>query len=260
MHGAAPAAPSVGSEAAHGLPSSAEAARGLPPSAAAGPTRPLWTRLYDHALGMSLNVQESLDQARWSAQRALDLIESGQGGPADANARGMLLVVLARCAGRQGRLEEALALAERAEGLVGKHAAIERVRADAYAQVWRWREAADALTTVTELGPFDTASFRELAKARLSAKDPAAALAAAQGGLRLQPRDEGLLRVQALALEATGSPDAAAAREAFLFYRDADEATISRLNCDRRIATCARDRMPVVTLQLTGAKLVTASR
>ncbi|HEY2733182.1 MAG TPA: hypothetical protein VGI70_04320, partial [Polyangiales bacterium] len=168
----------------------------------------------------------------------------------DPNQRARFVLLLGRIAARQGRLDEALAFADRAEKLVGAQPAIDRVRGEAYAQVWRFPQAAEALARVTALGPFDTASFRELARTRLSANDTIGALAAAKSGLGLQPRDEGLLRVQALALEALQSPDAKLAREAFLFNRDADEATSSRLACDHLVATCARDRMPVVTLDL----------
>jgi hypothetical protein len=210
--------------------------------------RPLWERLYDHALGLSLNVQESLDEAGWSANRALQALDAA--GDADPNHRARFVLLLGRIAARQGRLEAALAFAARAEALVGPHPAIERVRADAYTQVWQFPQAAAALAKVTEVGPFDTAAFRDLARTRLSASDAVGALAAAKTGLGLQPRDEGLLRVQALALEALHSADAARAREAFLFNRDADEAASSRLACDRQVATCARDRMPVVTIAL----------
>ncbi|HEX4351961.1 MAG TPA: hypothetical protein VHZ95_03585 [Polyangiales bacterium] len=218
---------------------------GAKPSAEA---RPLWARLYDHALGLALNVSESLEEARWSANRALEALDDA--GETDPQQRARFVLLLARIAARQGRLDETLSLADRTETSIGAHPAIDRVRADAYAQVWRFPEAAAALTRLTALGPFDTAAFRDLARMRLSANDSIGALAAAKSGLALQPRDEGLLRVQALALEALKSPDAKPAREAFLFNRDADDATSSRLACDRLISTCARDRMPVVTLNL----------
>jgi hypothetical protein len=210
--------------------------------------RPLWARLYDHALGLSLNVQESQDETRWSAQRALAALDAAA--PADPNPRARFLLLLGRVAARQGRVEEAVEFAARAEALVGPQPAIERVRADAYTQVWQFAQAAEALSKLSAAGPFDTAGYRDLARARLSESDAAGALSAAQAGLGLQPRDEGLLRVQALALEALHSPDAAPARAAFLFYREADEATTSRLACDRQVATCARDRMPLVTVAL----------
>ena len=211
-------------------------------------TRPAWARLYDHALALSLSIQEDLGEARWSAERAWAELASITG--VEPGHRAKVLTLLGRISARQGRLEEALDYAARAATLLGAHPAVERVRADAYAQVWRWKDAATALSELTRLAPGDTAGFRDLARARFSAGDPVGALQAAQAGLGLQPRDEGLLRVQALALEAEHSPDAAAARKAFLFYRDADETTTSRIACDNSVPNCKRDRDPVVKIQL----------
>ncbi|HKU37767.1 MAG TPA: multiheme c-type cytochrome [Polyangiales bacterium] len=216
--------------------------------------RPSWERLYDHALGLSLSVQEDLGEAQASAERALR--ESEPLRDLAPEQRAKLLTLLGRIAARQGRLAEALGYADRAQALLGEHPAVARVRADAYAQVWRWKECAAALTDVTRLAPGDTAAFRDLAKARYSAGDARGALEAAHAGLALQPRDEGLLRVQALALEATGSPDAAAARKAFLFYREADETTDARLACDRHVPNCRRDRDPVVKIDLDPPQLL----
>jgi tetratricopeptide (TPR) repeat protein len=210
--------------------------------------RPLWQRLYDHALGLSLSVQEELGEARWSALRAWsELEDDAQVEPAQ---RAKVLTLLGRVSARQGRMDEALGYATQAEALIGEHPAVERVRADAYAQVWRWQEAATALTAVTKLAPGDTAAWRDLAKARYSAGDPQGALQAAQAGMALQPRDEGCLRVQALALEALKRPDAAAARQAFLYYREADETSTSRMSCDKYVPNCLRDRNPVVKIDL----------
>jgi hypothetical protein len=222
--------------------------------------RPTWARLYDHALGLSLSVQEDLGEARWSALRAWT--ELGNVSGVEPAHRAKVLTLLSRINARQGRLDEALDYAAQAQALIGEHPAVERCRADAYSQVWRWKEAAAALTTMTKLAPGDTAGFRDLARARFSAGDPEGALQAAQSGMALQPRDEGLLRVQALALEALKSPDAAAARKAFLFYREADGTTTSRMACDKHVPNCLRDRDPVVKIRLPGpapARLVAAT-
>jgi Flp pilus assembly protein TadD len=120
-------------------------------------------------------------------------------------------------------------------------------------QVWRWPEAARALARVTEGAPGDTSAWRDLARARMSAGDARGALDAVRSGLALQPRDEGLLRCEALSLEAMGNNESAAARAAFLTYREADETTASRLACDRTEPLCARDRQPVVTIALVPA-------
>lgn len=205
-----------------------------------------WERLYDHALGLSHNVQERLHEARESALQALSLL----GDDGQPRARANLLRLLGRIAARRGRATEAVALADEAEALVGPHPAIERVRADAYLQVWRFDEAAAALDRLVSVSPNDTAAHRDLARARLSAQDTSGALKAAQKGLSLQPRDEGLLRVQALALRDLGSPLAEDANEAYLHYREADETTHAKLACDHTSILCARDRMPVVTVAL----------
>ena len=218
---------------------------GLQPTAA---VRPSWARLYDHALGLALSVQEDLNEARWSALRAWDEQEHVADLPATERAK--VLTLLGRISARQGRLQESLDYAGHAQRLIGEHAAIERVRADAYMQVWKWSEAAAALTSLTRLAPGDTAAWRDLAKARFSAGDAAGALAASQSGMALQPRDEGCLRVQALALEALKSPDAAAARQSFVFYREADETSSARMACDRVVPNCQRDRAPVVKIEL----------
>jgi tetratricopeptide (TPR) repeat protein len=216
-----------------------------------------WQRLYDHALGLSLSVQEHLGQARWSAELAQsELMREPRVEPVE---RAMVLTLLGRIDANQGRLQDALAQASQAEELLGEHPSVVRVRADAYARVWRWSAAAEALTQLTRLAPGDTAAYRDLAKARFSSGDSPGALQAAQAGMALQPRDETLLRVQALALEAQKSPDAAAARAAFLFYRDADETSQARMACDKLVPNCLRDRDPVVKIDLTPQAAVLAS-
>lgn len=219
--------------------------------------RATWQRLYDHALGLSASAQEHLGEARWSAELAQsELMCEAR---VEAVERAMVLTLLGRIDASEGRLQDALAQASQAEELLGEHPSVARVRADAYARVWRWPAAAEALTQLTRLAPGDTAAYRDLAKARFSAGDALGALQAAQAGMALQPRDETLLRVQALALEAQHSPDAPAARASFLFYRDADETTQARMACDRLVPHCRRDRDPVVKIDLTTPTAVLAS-
>ena len=215
---------------------------------AAGWARPSWERLYDHALGLSGAVQEALPDAVRSAEWAL--VELGSAGPRGARAN--LLCLLGRLRARQGRLAEALGFAARAEALVGLKPAIARVRADAYLRTWDFAAAAEVLALLVEQSPFDTGAHRDLARARYSAGDLAGALSAAQAGLALQPRDEGLLRTQALVLRAWEHGQAEAAQQAFLRYRVADWAQSARLACDRTSPGCARDRLPVVELSSVG--------
>ena len=79
-------------------------------------------------------------------------------------------------------------------------------------------------------------------------------------GLRLFPRDEQLLRSQALALGDldAGALDAAhidearleAAHGAFVRYRRPDDETQLRLACEQHVEGCARDRLPVPVIEL----------
>lgn len=208
--------------------------------------RALWERLYDHALGLSHDVQENLDQARLSAERGLAVVPDN----APAHARANFQRLLGQIAARQGRTAVALEHAGQAEALVGEHAAIARVRADAFLRVWRFAEAQGALEQLVRLAPTDTTAHRDLAQARLAQQAYRPALQAAQAGLRLQPRDEGLLRTQAVALRHLNSPQAEAAHAAFLRYRQADDTTTARLACDRNSADCANKRHPIVQLEL----------
>jgi predicted Zn-dependent protease len=194
-------------------------------------------RLYVHALGLLHDVSEHLDRARPS----LELARSSAEDPALEAA---VLVALAELEGRQGRTAEALARADEAEALFGRHPAIDRARGRALSAVWRWEEASAAYARVTEDAPLDTEAWRDLARAWGSLGEDRPALSATARGLLLQPRDEGLLRTQALALEALGDPRASDARAAFLWCRRPDDETALRFSCDRD-PLCAERRAPV---------------
>jgi len=212
---------------------------------AGGASRPAWRRLYEHALGLSHQVQEHTDEARPSLDRALALLEDG-----DARARAMVLVALARVEARQGRVDQAVTTAERAEDLIGRHPAIDRARADAYAQVWRWDEAVRAYARVVERAPGDSGAWRAYARALGSTQNDAEALQAAITGLALAPRDEAMLRTQALSLSGDGHTDADLARELFVSHRRPDRESDLRLACAREVDGCARDQQPVVTIRM----------
>lgn len=203
-------------------------------------------RAFDHALALISDVQEHLDDARPSIAAAL------RHAP-DDHTRAMAYVQLARLEGRQGRLEAALAAAARAERLVGERPSIHRVRADAYAQVWRWDDAAESYRRAAEGAPRDESRWVDLARALGSAGRDEEALAAADTGLALTPRSPGLLRSRALALEALGRPEAAAARDVYLGCRVPDALSTLRLRCGRDDAWCARERLPVHVHELRTA-------
>ena len=205
--------------------------------------RPRWRRLHDLALALAHSVQERLDEAR-------PVLAEARTATDDPFQRAMLDLIGARIAARQGRLEEALTLADAAaEGAPEYGAAIARVRGEAYAQVWQWEAAAEAFAEVAEGAPGDVASWRDLARARGSAGDDPGAFDAARRGLALGPRDADLLRSQHLALERldAGTPEV---REAFLKHRSVDEGPALLRRCQRSVEGCDRDRQPVPAIEM----------
>ena len=203
-----------------------------------GALAPPFDRHFDHALALIGDVQERIDAARGPLRRALRAA-------ADPTSRAMVFAQRARLEGRQGRLAEALADVGRAERILGDHPALDRVRGDAYAQVWRWSEAAEAYGDAARGAPLDDSGWADLARALGSAGRDGEALRAASRGLALSPRHPGLLRTRFLSLESSSDPGAAAARANFLAHRVPDEAFNLTLRCAERSETCARERLPV---------------
>ncbi len=204
-------------------------------------SRPTWERLYELGLGLEHEVQERLDRSRDAFEAALTHSPDPQG-------EQLVLAGLAEVAARQGRVDEALALADRAEALGGDGgAAIDVLRGRALAAVWRWQEAVVPLGRVAAALPRDPVAWRQLAIALGSAGSPEEALHAAQRGLRLQPRDPDLLRAQALALRALGHDAAERALEIYLARRPADFGPGLRSACSRDSSSCALERLPVHT-------------
>ncbi len=212
-----------------------------------GATATPFERTFAHALALISDVQEHLDDARPSLAAAL------RHAPDDA-ARAMVHVQAARLEGRQGRVSAAIAAARRAERLVGPHPAIDRIRGDAYAQVWRWEEAARAYERAAEGAPDDESRWVDLARALGSAGRDDEALIAAETGLRLLPESAGLLRSRYLALEARQDGGADAARERYLAHRVPDALSALRLECGQRSEACAAERLPVHVHELRPAR------
>jgi predicted Zn-dependent protease len=162
-------------------------------------------------------------------------------------------VQLERLEGRQGRLSDALAAADRAEQLIGHGPAIDRFRGDAYAQVWRWSEAATAYGAAANAAPSDDSMWGALARACGSIGDMNGTLVAVRSGLPFQPRDESMLRSQAVVLTHEGDSSAELARTAFADHRVNDRLSELRLECGRNHAFCAIERVPTHVHQLRSA-------
>jgi hypothetical protein len=220
-------------------------------------SRPLWERLYEHAMALSHEVQEALHTSTRSAELARAALPPEL--TEHALAEAAILTLEADVAARTGQRDEALRLANEAESLAGAHPAIDRARGHAEAQVWRWENAAMAFGAVARAAPLDTEAHRDHARALGSLARGEETLAATALGLRLFPRDEQLLRSQALAIGDCADRGIAACTEAglreraqaaFLRYRRPDEETQLRLACEQDVDGCARDRLPIPRITL----------
>ena len=213
-----------------------------------------WARLHDLALGLLHGVQERLDEARPVLEAALAALEEDRSLEDDERARAeaALRVLQGRVAGRQGRIDEALAHLEAAEALLPGHPAIARARGHAHAQVWQWPEAVTAYAAAAEGAPGDVFAWRDLARALGSAGDPEGALDAARRGLAFGPRQPDLLRSQALALGDLDADDPlhGPAHAAFLAHRRVDAQPALLRRCQRDVPGCDRDRQPVPQIRL----------
>jgi tetratricopeptide (TPR) repeat protein len=212
-----------------------ELGQGARPSTA----RPAWERMYEHGMALVATVSERLDEARTVLEAALAAAPAG-----DKRARAMILVQLAQVAGKQGRADDALALIASARPLLPSPgpAVLDAVAADALSRVWRWQDAIAPARACTERAPANSGAWTVLARALGSTGDNAGALAAANRGLELVPRDPDLLRSQAIALAGLGRREADAALAAYDRFRSPDSAAELRIHCAADSARCARER------------------
>ena len=206
---------------------------------------PEWQRIYEHGLGWLRAVQERSDEARPSLFRALEEVEED----GTDRERAMVLHALGTLAARQGRVDEAMAWAGRAEQLAPNHPAIAYLRGLANAEVWRWSEAARWYAEALPAAGYDDRFFLDLALARGSAGDDSGALTASWLGLSVQPRDADLLRIQALSLDGLGAraAEVTSAEEAYGRVFPADMIPRVRAKCSATVPGCANERVPVHT-------------
>jgi hypothetical protein len=197
-----------------------------------------WEREFDHGLGLLHVVQENLDDARPSLERA-------RANAGSDRERAVATWALAQLAASQGNTAEALRLAGAASALAPGHPAIARTRAEALVAQWRWAEAAPRLFEAASASPRDDAVWSRYAVVLGGASKHREALDAAQRALVLQPRDQDALRVQALSVDALGGGDRDAALRAYLDRRPPDDAPKLRNTCNRTVPGCALERSPV---------------
>ena len=226
-------------------------------AAAASTKRPAWERMYEHGMALVGTVTERLEEARAVLEAALVAAP-------DPRARAMVTIQLGWVASKQGRADDALALVARSRALLAQTAepgkpppsppVLDAVAADALARVWRWEEAIAPAKACTDRAPQNSAAWMLYARVLGSVGDNAGALAAANKGLELAPRDPDLLRSQATALAALGRPEADAALAAYDRFRSPDSAAELRIQCAAGSVRCARDREPGHTIALRPAR------
>lgn len=214
--------------------------------------RPAWERLYEHGMALTSVVSERLEEPRQVLEAARALVAPGcaagaaaaAGQVAPCRAEAMIVAQLAVVAAKQGRADDALALVEQARARLTPPypPSLDAIATDALVRVWRWREAVPLAQRAAQVASGSTVAWATLAKVLASAGDDRGALAAAQRGLALAPRDADLLRSQATALAALGSPEAPAALAAYDRFRAPDQAAELRIICARSSERCARER------------------
>lgn len=216
--------------------------------ASSSDTRPEHERLWELGLALSHQVQERLPEAREALRAAeLALAEATLAETERGAAHARILAALGAVAARQGRVDEALELADRVAELRPDHPFPHLLRGRALARVWRWEQAVPHLELAHAASPGSPALAGELATALGSAGMHRRALEVAASALVRRPRDATLLRAQALALRALGDPRAEAALETYYTHREPDMQPHLASDCGERDPDCARERVPVHT-------------
>jgi tetratricopeptide (TPR) repeat protein len=197
-------------------------------------------------LALSHQVQERLPEAREALLAAEQALADATLPDAERDAaEARILAALGNVAAKQGRVDEALELADRVAKLRPDHPYPHLLRGRALARVWRWEQAVPHLELAFAASPGSPTLAGELATALGSAGMHRRALEIAATALVRRPRDATLLRVQALALRALGNSRADAALEAYYKHREPDDQPHLSSDCGERDPNCARERVPV---------------
>jgi tetratricopeptide (TPR) repeat protein len=210
------------------------------------PARADHERLWELGIALQHQVQERLPEAREALVAAEVALERAGLEPAERDAaHARILAALGAVAAAQGRVDEALMLADRIAALAPQHPYPHLLRGRALAKVWRWQQAVPHLERAFEVSPGSPTLAGELAIAYGSAGMHREALALASKALPLRPRDATLLRAQALALAALDDPRAEAALELYFTHREPDDQPHLGAECVDKDPACALERVPV---------------
>lgn len=210
--------------------------------------RPEHERLWELGIALQHQVQERLPEAREALREAEVALARASLPDAERDAAlARILAALGAVAAQQGRVEEALSIADRVAELRPDHPYPHLLRGRALARVWRWEQAVPHLELAHAASPGSPTLAGELATALGSAGMHHRALEVAAAALVRRPRDATLLRVQALALRALGDPRAEQALELYHRHREPDDQPHLSADCGERDPDCARERVPVHT-------------
>jgi Flp pilus assembly protein TadD len=211
--------------------------------------RPDHERLWELGMALYHQVQERLPESRSAIEQglaALDQLDPTAIADTERNAaKARLLAVLGAVVARQGRVDEALAIADRIAELRPDHPYPHLLRGRALAQVWRWEQAIPHLRLAAEVSSTSPTLASELATALGSAGRYAESFEVAAAGLTKHPRHADLLRAQALALQALEDPRAEEALAIYFAHRSPDVAPHLGADCAELDSECARERLPV---------------
>jgi len=223
-----------------------------------GDNKSPFARWFDRSLGLQHHLSQRLDEAIESLERADQVIDGNVQitGPTEETEsqrrmRAMVDFVRGQIFARQRRHEAAIAAFGEAQDNVGDHPAIFRGRGNAYANVWKYEEAADAFARGAEMID-DDRLHRRHAIALGSLGRYGGSLLAAQRGLTLEPRDTDLLRAQYLATRNLDVPQRwrTTAKRAYHRYQQDDRAAQLRAECSDESERCRRERLPVHTHEM----------